>query len=350
MTASVAKLELSHAAKCSDFLRALPDTFDSLRSEWRTQVKFARSSDDKSFDALSQLFNTHVLQMNRQKDRERGAVMFAGRSVKPDEKTCWNCVGKGHLSTKCPKPKEGDGQSYKPAMGHGKVKPAAKAETGSTMDDVMAISGDESLVGAITRVSETVTEHGAVLASMQKRLPGQILWVIDSGATDHVCNDRASFYSISGSASPQRCRTAGSDVVSKESGTIAMQLPGSKKLVLPEVMYLPSAPANLLSLGTLQQKGWKFDFDQGKMSFGSDVIRTYNVGPKGKMQRGKLHAICLPLVLPVASPVEPSIIVVAQEKDTLANWHRRLAHVGVSTIKYDSNCPHHNLYHISLAD
>ena len=166
MTASVAKLELSDAAKCSDYLRALPDSFDNLRSECRTQVNFARNSDDKSFDAMSQLFNTHVLQMNRQKDRERGAVMFAGRLVKPDEETCWNCGGKGHLSTRCPKPKEGDGQGYKPAMSRGKAKPAAKAETESTMEDVMAIFGDESLVGAITRVSETVTEHGAVLASM----------------------------------------------------------------------------------------------------------------------------------------------------------------------------------------
>lgn len=41
MTAQVASLKLTEAAKCSDFLRALPDSYDSLRSEWRTNVKFA---------------------------------------------------------------------------------------------------------------------------------------------------------------------------------------------------------------------------------------------------------------------------------------------------------------------
>lgn len=71
------------------------------------------------------------------------------------------------------------------------------------------------------------------------------------------------------------------------------------------------------------------------MSLGSHPIRMYNVGPKGKQQKGKLHAICLPLGLPapvVEQPVSRTVLVVTQEKDSLANWHRRLAHIGASTI------------------
>ena len=49
-------------------------------------------------------------------------------------------------------------------------------------------------------------------------------------------------------------KTAGSDVVCKKEGVIAMQPPDPKKLILPEVTYLPSALANRLSLGTLQQR------------------------------------------------------------------------------------------------
>ncbi|KAJ9107111.1 hypothetical protein QFC20_003836 [Naganishia adeliensis] len=63
LTAQVAKLEISEAAKCSDFLRALPTAYDNLRLEWRTQTKFAKADEDKTFDALPQLFNTHVLQL-----------------------------------------------------------------------------------------------------------------------------------------------------------------------------------------------------------------------------------------------------------------------------------------------
>jgi hypothetical protein len=51
MTAQVAKLSLSEAAKCSDFLRALPASFDNLRSEWRTVSRFASAEDDRSFDS-----------------------------------------------------------------------------------------------------------------------------------------------------------------------------------------------------------------------------------------------------------------------------------------------------------
>lgn len=311
--------------------------YDNLRSEWRTQAKFASAEEDKNFDALSQLFNTHVLQLQRQKEKEQPTVMFAGRQGRQDEgRECWNCGGKGHLSTRCPKSKIGDGRSHRPAMDRSKAKPVAKIESESNMDDVMALFGDESLVGAVTRVSDGIEEHRAMLAAVQQTMAGKILWVIDSGATDHVCKDRSAFYSIKPCASPMRYRTAGNDVVSEEEGIVAMQLPEPRKLVLQDVTYLPSAPANLLSLGTLQQKGWTFDFANGYMALGSYRIRMYNVGPKGKQQKGKLHAICLPLVPPapaVEQPATRSIFVVTQQKDTLVNWHRRIAHIGVSTIK-----------------
>jgi hypothetical protein len=221
-------------------------------------------------------------------------------------------------------------------MDRSKPKPVAKAESESNVDEVMAIFGDESLVSAVTRVADGIEEHSAMLAAVQQKMDGKILWVIDSGVTDHVCKDRSAFYSIKRCATPMRYRTAGNDVVSEEEGMVAMQLPESKKLVLQHLTYLLSAPANLLSLGTLQKKGWTFDFAGGYMSLGSHRIRMYNVGPKGKQQKGKLHAICLQLVVPapvVEQPVSRTVLVVTQEKDSLANWHRRLAHNGASTIK-----------------
>jgi hypothetical protein len=96
-----------------------------------------------------------------------------------------------------------------------------------------------------------------------------------------------------------------------------MQLPDSKKLVSQDVTYLPSAPANLPSMRTLQQKGWTFDFANDYMALGSHRIRMYNIGPKGKQHKGKLRAICLPLVPPasvVLSPSMRSIFVLSKEK------------------------------------
>ena len=86
LTAQVAKLKISEAVKCSDFLRALPASSDNLRSEWRTQAKFASAEEDKNFDALSQVFNTHVLQLQRQKEKEQPTVIFAGRQRRQDER------------------------------------------------------------------------------------------------------------------------------------------------------------------------------------------------------------------------------------------------------------------------
>lgn len=74
-------------------------------------------------------------------------------------------------------------------MDRSKAKPVAKTESESNMDDVMAIFGDQSLVGAVTRVSDGIGEHSATLAAVQQKMDGKILWVIDSDATDHVCKD-----------------------------------------------------------------------------------------------------------------------------------------------------------------
>jgi hypothetical protein len=111
---------------------------------------------------------------------------------------------------------------------------------------------------------------------MQQGSEGKIVWIIDSGATDHVCNDREAFYSIKPCETPTKYKTAGHDVVSEEAGVVAMQLPHAKKLVIADVTYLPSAPANLLSLGTLQQRGWTFDFAKGYITsfVGSNVGRS----------------------------------------------------------------------------
>lgn len=81
-------------------------------------------------------------------------------------------------------------------------------------------------------------------------------------------------------------KTAGNDVVSEEEGIVALQLPESKKLVLQDFTYLPSALANLLSLGTLQQKGWTFDFANG---YGSWIAPYSHVQrrPQRETAKGK---------------------------------------------------------------
>jgi hypothetical protein len=213
MTAKVAKLDLFEGAKCSDFLRALPASYDNLRSEWRTISRFAKAEDEKNYEALSTLFNTHVLQLQRQKDKEQPAAMFAGRQGKQeDARECGNCGGWGHLRSRCTRPKIGGGRNHRPAVDRRKAKSVAKDESGSNMDDMMALFGEDPLVGAVTCVSDRNKEHGAVLATVQQRMDGKVLWVIDSGATDHVCNDRSAFCSIQPCASPTRYRTAGNDV------------------------------------------------------------------------------------------------------------------------------------------
>ena len=139
-----------------------------------------------------------------------------------------------------------------------------RADIQNQLSTIVMIQADDAETFVERFETLLMTAKVAMLAAVQSQLPGKILW---------IC------------ASPLRYRTAGNDVVSEEDGVVAMQLPDSKKLVLQEVTYLPSAPVNLLSLETLQQKGWTFDFINGFMSYGNHRIQMYNVGPKGRHRR-----------------------------------------------------------------
>ena len=91
--------------------------------------------------------------MQWQREKSGAAVLCPDRQGKQDDaRECWNCIGTGHLSPKCPKPNIGDGLNHKPSMNRSKTKIAAKPEKDSEIVDVLAVFGEESLVGAVTRL------------------------------------------------------------------------------------------------------------------------------------------------------------------------------------------------------
>jgi hypothetical protein len=79
--------------------------------------------------------------------------MFAGRQGRQDDaRDCWNCGAKGDLSTRCPKPKIWDGRKHRPATDRSTAKAEAKPKADVATEEFMALFGEDSLVGAVTRV------------------------------------------------------------------------------------------------------------------------------------------------------------------------------------------------------
>ena len=122
-----------------------------------------------------------------------------------------------------------------------------------------------------------------------------IEWLVDLGASSHICNNKDVFSQLEKLAFPKRFRTAsGSATVSEHGGKVTMKLPRDQSaighLTLHDVVLMEDAPANLLSQGTLLAKGWDVDITQhgGMISKHGINISVYKTGPGGTLRAFRL--------------------------------------------------------------
>ncbi|KAK7287237.1 hypothetical protein RIF29_00393 [Crotalaria pallida] len=148
-------------------------------------------------------------------------------------------------------------------------------------------------------------------------------WVVDSGATRHICADRSAFTSYTSVGEGEEevylgdSRTA--SVLGK--GKVLLKLTYGKTLSLSEVLHVPSIRANLVSVALLGKVGVKVTFESDK------IVMTKNnvfVG-KGYCDQG-LFVLNIDNMNEIVSS---SVYLI----DSYDMWHARLGHVSLNYIK-----------------
>jgi len=93
-------------------------------------------------------------------------------------------------------------------------------------------------------------------------------WIVDSGATCHVCNDRNLFIELNNLKSPLDIVLGdGRTLNANGCGTVTLILEcGSmrKKCKFHDVLYVPELTYNLLSVSKAVEKGISFTFKRGE--------------------------------------------------------------------------------------
>lgn len=84
-------------------------------------------------------------------------------------------------------------------------------------------------------------------------------WILDSGATTHICCNRDAFTSISSSSTLIQWG-AGASIKASGIGSVAIQLPNGSKATLQKVLLVPELKVNLVALSQLIQKGLRVKF------------------------------------------------------------------------------------------
>ena len=141
-------------------------------------------------------------------------------------------------------------------------------------------------------------------------------WILDSGCSFHMTPNRDWFESFEQLKGGQFILRNNKCYEIKRIGTVRLKLHDGAERVLQEVRFIPGLKRNLISLGTLDQKGYSYKASGGvlKVSKGCMVVM------KGVIESG-IYVLQLSTVIGSVS--------IAKEDADLNSliWPKRLGHV-----------------------
>ena len=147
-------------------------------------------------------------------------------------------------------------------------------------------------------------------------------WVLDSGATSHICYNKAYFKDLRQSNTSIQWGQTTTIIKAAGIGTISINTPIGV-INITDVLYIPDFQVNLISLGCLVNKGVKISFNKENCSLNiKDKILSI------KKTRGLF-------ILPFTPTTSSMVFNTTTFNKEL--WHLRLGHLGDSTIRYLPN-------------
>ncbi|CAI7844630.1 unnamed protein product, partial [Closterium sp. NIES-54] len=282
---------------------------------------------------------------------EKRSTRGKGRGGDGRRRECWICHDPDHLSYECPDCDDSDKDDTK--GGHGQSTssrprrnemPRREKQTSkktSLTKDVDHSSGKSrgdgeascSMVGLVEPTVSLAPEAGedfqAVAAAVQAN-PLAVL--LDSGCSHHLMGTKAVFVDMAPSGSVKHVRGFnGALQPVKGRGTIALQGEAGKRVLIPDVLYVPGVQENLLSAGQLKESGVQLKGD------GDEMLLVAATGKVLGQARYTRRVLCTD-IRPCSTRSQSTEVValrtiVSATMSTPDRLHARLAHVSVDTIK-----------------
>lgn len=212
---------------------------------------------------------------------------------------CWNCGKTGHKRENCTKPKKDTKKDGDPGEAN-----QAQNNSSCNQDDGANV---ELWVAA-------EQEMGAPVRSTS--------WLIDSGATDHMCCDDTVLFGTSPSnlvikvanGGILRAEYKGSCLLKVSDGT------NTRHVIMHEVHYVPGLARNLMSVMVLAENGITTTFSPVGCSLRDKCGKTIAIAER----QGKT---CLLKGEAVDPDTGGEAMFVQVTKSTLQHWHERLGHI-----------------------
>lgn len=166
---------------------------------------------------------------------------------------------------------------------------------------------------SVAKTAIDLNTSWALLAGMKEESNSN-LWILDSGATEHMTSDRRKFTTLKNYSSV--VEVANSERVEVTgTGDVMLSVPedaeGRKNITLANVLYVPNLGGNLLSIGRIEERGFKIEFADGMAKI---LSKSETVVLEAK-RRGRLY---------IVEENQPAAYITKTATNEL--WHRRLGH------------------------
>ncbi|CAI7841015.1 unnamed protein product [Closterium sp. NIES-53] len=212
---------------------------------------------------------------------EKRSTWDKGRGCGGRRRECWICHDPDHLSYECPDRDDSNEDHTKGGRDRSTsrcprrdAKPREDKQT-SSLKDVDNSSGKSrgdgeascSMVGVVDPAVSLAPEAGedfqAVAAAVQAN-PMAVL--LDSGCSHLLMGTKAVFVDMAPSDDVKHvCGFNGALQPVEGRGTVALQGEAGKRVLIPDVLYVPGVQANLLSVGQLKESGVQLKGDGDEM-------------------------------------------------------------------------------------
>ncbi|CAI7803216.1 unnamed protein product [Closterium sp. NIES-53] len=252
---------------------------------------------------------------------EKRSIRDKGRGGGGRRRECWICHDPDHLSYECRDCDDSDKDDAKGGRGRSTsrrprqdAQPRKEKQTSkktSSTKDVDNSSGKSRVAAAVQANSMAV--------------------LLDSGCSHHLMGTKTVFVEMAPSDGVKHVRGFNGALQPVEGrGTVALQGEARKRVLIPDVLYVPGIQANLLSAGQLKESGVHLQGD------GDEMLLVAATGDVLGRARYNGRVLCTDL-RPCSTRSSPAKVValrtiVSATKSTPDRLHARLAHVSVDTI------------------
>ena len=157
-------------------------------------------------------------------------------------------------------------------------------------------------------------------------------WIVDSGASNHLCNDKSMFRDIDYSVRKEVFLGDNRSVQSMGMGTIRVLLNGNNKYRTPveiqDVWYVPNLACNLLSVNQLVQKGYRLTFSR----VGCEIVDEGGILVSKIRRKENLWILQNSIA---TLPNGQALTTFTEGQADL--WHKRLGHISKDAIRILQN-------------